>query len=124
MPKKRRNYKKSNITRWVRNPGGNPLTFLAYLSHSSRSGRFRPGKFADFLGLLDHAFTLLKINTTNGLYLCYPLQKQNLFITYTTHFRSVQSSKTLIFQYKSLHCCHTLLKINKDYCLYLRNHMR
>ncbi len=42
-------------------------------------------------------------------------KKQNLFFTYITYFRSIQSLKTLIFQYKSLHCCHTLLKINKDY---------
>jgi hypothetical protein len=41
------------------------------------------------------------------------LKKQNLFITYTTHFRSFQSLKACIFQCKSLHCCHTLLKINK-----------
>ena len=51
-------------------------------------------------------------------------KKQNLFITYTTHFRSFQSSKTLLFQNKSLHCWHTLLKINKYYCLYLGNRTR
>jgi hypothetical protein len=44
-------------------------------THSSPSGRFWPGKIADFLGLLDHACTLLKRNITKGVYLCYPLQK-------------------------------------------------
>ncbi len=51
-----------------------PLSQLV-LAHSSPSGRFIPGKIADFLGLLDHACTLLKINITKGLYLCYHLQK-------------------------------------------------
>ncbi len=45
------------------------------LTHSSLSGRFRPAKIADFLGLLDHVCTLLKIYTTNGLYLCYLSKK-------------------------------------------------
>ncbi len=58
-----------SIKRPLKSPNG------CVLAHSSPSGRFRPGKFADFLGLLDHVCTLLKINTTNGLYLCYPLQK-------------------------------------------------
>ncbi len=82
------------------------------LTHSSHDWAKLP-----FLGLLDHVCTLIKINTTNGLYLCYPLQKQILFITCTTHFRSVWRLKTLIFQYKSFHCCHTLLKVNKDHCI-------
>jgi hypothetical protein len=49
--------------------------FSGQLTHSSPSGRFRPAKIADFLGLLDHVCTLLKIYTTNGVYLCYPPQK-------------------------------------------------
>ncbi len=51
------------------------LCKLLELTHPSPSGRFRPGKIADFLGLLDHVCTVWKINTTNGLYLCYPCQK-------------------------------------------------
>ncbi len=62
--------------------GGGHLQLIPYhiglldcITHSSSSGRFRPAKIADFLGLLDHVCTLLEIYTTTGLYLCYPLQK-------------------------------------------------
>ncbi len=62
---------------------------------------FDRAKNADFLGLSDHVCALLRVNTPNGLCLCCPLQKQNLFFTYTTYFRSFQSYNTLIFQFKS-----------------------
>jgi hypothetical protein len=39
-------------------------------THSSPSGRFRPGKIADILGLVDHVCTLLKVNTAIGWHLC------------------------------------------------------
>jgi hypothetical protein len=41
--------------------------------------------------------------------LCF--QKQKLYLFSTTHFRIFQSLKLKIFQDKSMHCCHTLLKI-------------
>ncbi len=48
---------------------------LCKLTHSSPSGRFRPGKIADFSGLVDHVCALLKIDIAIGLYLCSLLQK-------------------------------------------------
>jgi hypothetical protein len=45
--------------------------------------------------------------------LAFRSKKLDLFITYITHFRAFQSLQIKIFQDKSLHCCHTLLKINK-----------
>jgi hypothetical protein len=74
------------------------------LTPSSPSERFRTGIIANFFGLVDHQLACISV-------LCS--KKQNLFITYvyTTHFRSFQISKALIFQYKSLYCCcHTLLR--------------
>ncbi len=44
---------------------------------------FSTRQIADFLGLLYHVCVLLKVNIPDDLYLCYPFQKQNLFITYT-----------------------------------------
>jgi hypothetical protein len=44
--------------------------------------------------------------------ICFQKQKVGLFIAYTTHFRMIQSFKYLNFHDKSLHSCHSLLKIN------------
>jgi hypothetical protein len=51
-------------------------------------------------------------------------KKLDLFITYITHFRTFQSLQIKIFLDKSLHCCPTLIKINKYKSLYLENHTR
>jgi hypothetical protein len=67
---------------------------LVKLTHSSPSDRFRPDKIANFLSLSNHVCALLKVDTAIGLYLCFQLQKQKLFSTYTSHFKSFQSSKT------------------------------
>jgi hypothetical protein len=65
-----------------------------------------------------------KIAERMGLISAFRSKKQDLFITYITHFRTFQSLQIQIFQYKSLHCCNTLLKINKYKSLYLENHTR
>jgi hypothetical protein len=90
-----------------------PLTGCFYeLPHSSHSGPFRPGKIADFLGLLDHV--LVHICTVNVKYsdwlvfLLSSKKNRTLYITYTTNFRSFESLKTLTFQYNLLYCCNTL----------------
>ncbi len=49
-------------------------------------------------------------------------KKLYLFTMYTTHFRIFQSLKIKIFQDNSVHCCHTLLKINKYKSYYLGNY--
>ncbi len=59
---------------------------LPILTHSSPSGRFRPGKIADFLGLLDHVCTLLKIYTTMYLVSLLPSLKNR---TYLSHIQPI-----------------------------------
>jgi hypothetical protein len=64
------------------------------MCYFSPSSRLKQGKIAYFLGLEDHVCSLLKVNIAIIFAI---LNKQNLFITYTTHFIRFQSSETLIF---------------------------
>ena len=48
-------------------------------------------------------------------------KKQNHFITYTTHFRSLYVPKSRFFGKKAVHCSGALLKIRKRFLSYLLN---
>jgi hypothetical protein len=58
-------FKNNNINSFhiVEKQGAAEYMCGSLLTHSSPSSHFRPGKIADFLGLLDHVCTLI-INTT------------------------------------------------------------
>ena len=51
-------------------------------------------------------------------------KKQNHFITYTTHFRSLYVPKSRFFGKKAVHCSGALLKIRKRFSSYLLNGYR
>ncbi len=98
-----------------------PPVFMTYGETYSRSKHLRRDmatnkffrtsscRFFLMISPLNHRVCDIKKNL-EGLVSVYAFwsKKLNLFITYTTLFRTFQSLRIKFCQYKSLYCCHTL----------------
>ncbi len=95
---------------WIakRNPGSRPSTWKSRENPGSRPSTFDDCEFH------------LRVSMD---FFCQK-KKLDLFIMCTTHFRTFQTAKVLIFQDKSVGCCYTLLKIYKFKSFYIRNPKR
>jgi hypothetical protein len=84
------------------------------LTHSPLSVVFDRAKSPIFWPIRSYMCTVKSKDIECPVSLLSSPKNRTPFITYTTHFRS-QKFQNLNFLniYKSLHCCHTLLKMNK-----------